>query len=221
MHEEPLSGARLPVLKVAWSLIQSIRRRAKNLDAELCADLGDLFGIDLFGLGVLVRNVSPAASERPHGLAPALGRPKANPRKGAKSPTDREGTSCYEDLDYWEPSPRLNRPKPSPHSITSTSTNQRLVEEPMNDTITNTDLAALISAAGHAHHAAYIESDGIDPDWAMYYAGYLEAHLGDRLGRQASRSELTYLLIKAQRQHDALPDAPPFADHYADVLLAG
>ena len=91
----------------------------------------------------------------------------------------------------------------------------------MNNVITETELAALVSDAGHAHHAAYIESDGIDPDWAMYYAGYLEAHLGDRLGRKASRSELTYLLIKAQREHDALPDARPFADYYAGVILAG
>ena len=91
----------------------------------------------------------------------------------------------------------------------------------MAERITTGDLAALITEAGHAHHAAYIESDGVDPDWAMYYAGYLEAHLGDRLGRQASRSELTYLLIKAQREHDALADGPPFADYYAEVLLAG
>ena len=87
--------------------------------------------------------------------------------------------------------------------------------------ISNAELADLITSAAHAHHKAYIVSDGIDPDWAMYYAGYLEAHLGDRLGRQASRSELTYLLIKAQRAHDALGDGSPFSGYYATVLLAG
>jgi NAD(P)H-hydrate epimerase len=87
--------------------------------------------------------------------------------------------------------------------------------------ISNADLEELISSAAHAHHQAYLESDGVDPDWAMYYAGYLEAHLGNRLGRQASRSELTYLLIKAQRAHDAADDGTPFNGYYASVLLAG
>lgn len=91
----------------------------------------------------------------------------------------------------------------------------------MNDQISSDELAELITAAGGAHHRAYIESDGVDPDWAMYYAGYLEAILGDRLGRHASRSELTYLLIKAQREHDALDDGSPFQNYYAGVLLAG
>lgn len=91
----------------------------------------------------------------------------------------------------------------------------------MAERLTQNELADLITAAGHAHHAAYIDSDGVDPDWAMYYAGYLEAHLGDRLGRKASRSELTYLLVKAQREHDALSDDSPFAPYYASVLLAG
>jgi len=91
----------------------------------------------------------------------------------------------------------------------------------MAEQISQNELADLITAAGHAHHAAYIESDGVDPDWAMYYAGYLEAHLGERLGRKASRSELTYLLVKAQRAHDGLVDDSPFAPYFALVLLAG
>lgn len=91
----------------------------------------------------------------------------------------------------------------------------------MTDRISPSELAELITAAGHAHHRAYLDSDGVDPDWPMYYAGYLEAHLGDRLGRRASRSELTYLLVKAQREHDALDDGSPFAEYYASVVLAG
>lgn len=41
--------------------------------------------------------------------------------------------------------------------------------------VIQTELAVLVNEASHAHHAAYIESDGIDPDWAMYYAGVLLA----------------------------------------------
>ena len=36
----------------------------------------------------------------------------------------------------------------------------------MTDRISEDELAALITEA-HAHHAAYIDSDGVDPDWAM------------------------------------------------------
>ena len=37
----------------------------------------------------------------------------------------------------------------------------------MTDRISEDELAALITEAAHAHHAAYIDSDGVDPDWAM------------------------------------------------------
>lgn len=89
------------------------------------------------------------------------------------------------------------------------------------DTISKQELAELLVETGQAHHEAYRESDGVDPEWAGWYAPYLQAKLGHRLGRRPTRSELTYLLIKAERAHAALDDGSPWAVYYADVLLEG
>lgn len=61
--------------------------------------------------------------------------------------------------------------------------------------MTNDELAELMIETGHHHHTAYIDSDGVDPEWALFYAGYIQAKLWDRLGRVFSRSELVYLLV--------------------------
>lgn len=79
------------------------------------------------------------------------------------------------------------------------------------------ELAALLEATGEAHHAAFEETDGGDPEWASWYAAYLQAHLEDRLGRWITRSELTYLLVRAAREHT--PDDGPWARAYAELIL--
>ena len=89
------------------------------------------------------------------------------------------------------------------------------------NSIATQELADLLMQTGQAHHAAYHESDGFDPEWASWYAPVLQAGIGDRLGRKLTRSELVYLLIKAQREHDALDDGSPWPAYYAEVLLAG
>ena len=62
--------------------------------------------------------------------------------------------------------------------------------------MTDDELEALLVETGQRHHQAYIEADGADPEWASWYAAYLQAHLWDRLGRLLPRSEITYLLIR-------------------------
>jgi NAD(P)H-hydrate epimerase len=84
------------------------------------------------------------------------------------------------------------------------------------------DLARLIAATGRAHHAAFAMSDGADPEWAEWYAAHLQATVWDRLGGIPSRSELTYLLVAAERAYgdagDARGDWPHF---YARFILDG
>lgn len=88
-------------------------------------------------------------------------------------------------------------------------------------TIGRGELARLLRETSKAHHAAFRASDGFDPEWASWYAPYLQTRLGDRLGREVTRSELTYLLIKAERQQAAAGDESPWPQYYADVLLEG
>ena len=80
------------------------------------------------------------------------------------------------------------------------------------------ELEALLVETGQRHHEAYIEGDGADPEWASWYAGYLQSHLWDRLGRLLSRSEITYLLIRGDREARESGDPSSWAPIYARLL---
>ena len=41
-------------------------------------------------------------------------------------------------------------------------------------------------AAGRAHHQAFIETDGEDPEWPLWYASYLQAPLSSKLNHELS-----------------------------------
>lgn len=85
--------------------------------------------------------------------------------------------------------------------------------------MTVNELADLFRQTGRNHHHAYRDSDGVDPEWALWYAGYLQTHLWDGLGRLPSRSELVHLLIECDRAHrngDVQVEWPPF---YAERFL--
>ena len=89
------------------------------------------------------------------------------------------------------------------------------------DPMPQTEIAELLRRAGHAHHQAYLTTDGVDPDWAIWYAGYLQAHLGDRLGVVLSRSELVYRLLKAEKAHGASGGATSWPEFYAPIVIEG
>ena len=91
----------------------------------------------------------------------------------------------------------------------------------MSTTITEAELAALLEQTAERHHAAFIEADGADPDWALWYAAYVQAHLWDRAGRLPSRSELVYLLIGAERAHATSGTGEPWPVTYARFLQRG
>jgi len=91
----------------------------------------------------------------------------------------------------------------------------------MTEHISLEDLAALLKQAGERHHEAFHEADGADPEWALWYAGYVQAHLWDRAGRLPSRSELVYLLIAAERTLAASGGDEPWPRAYARCILAG
>jgi hypothetical protein len=90
----------------------------------------------------------------------------------------------------------------------------------MSDTRISADqLADLLKRTGDAHHAAYEQTGGTDPDWASWYSGHLQALLGDGLGRSITRSEIDYLLWKAQRDQDSSGSTEPWPDYYAALIL--
>lgn len=87
--------------------------------------------------------------------------------------------------------------------------------------ISETELAKLLVSTGHAHHAAYAEADGVDPEWASWYAPHLQTLVGDGLGRKVTRSELIYLLVRADREHSASDGEVAWPGFYAQLILEG
>lgn len=89
-----------------------------------------------------------------------------------------------------------------------------------NSRISADHLAALLKQTGDAHHGAYEATDGTDPEWASWYSGHLQTLLGDGLGRPITRSEIVYLLCKAQEKQDADGSDAPWTVYYANLILA-
>jgi hypothetical protein len=83
-------------------------------------------------------------------------------------------------------------------------------------------IAELLHEAAQTHHTVYRITDGTDPDWASWYSEWLTklSELGDLLGAPPVRSELTYLLVKLNREYTAEPRDDRWEDFYARELIA-
>jgi NAD(P)H-hydrate epimerase len=82
------------------------------------------------------------------------------------------------------------------------------------------DIENLLLQTGKAHHEAYLEVDGEDPDWPLWYAEYLKDLLPPIIGKDYTVSELTYLFIDFDRRHRATTPESPWHAFYAQNLLA-
>ena len=76
-------------------------------------------------------------------------------------------------------------------------------------------LIDLIERSGPAHHQAFLEVDGWDPEWPIWYAEYFWEPIQEFLPREVTKSELTYLLVKAYKEWPAGAD---WADLLAGIL---
>ncbi|MEL6152289.1 MAG: hypothetical protein AAFU54_16545 [Chloroflexota bacterium] len=80
-------------------------------------------------------------------------------------------------------------------------------------------LAELFMETGHAHHQAYIETDGADDDWAIWYANYLHEKMADHIGVTSHRSELVYLLMHMSYLQAMDAPSAKWPRYYAKYLL--
>jgi hypothetical protein len=66
-------------------------------------------------------------------------------------------------------------------------------------------VADLLHEAAETHHRVYRITDGEDADWASWYSDWLVrlSELPALLGRTPVRSELTHLLVQADRDQVA------------------
>ena len=78
------------------------------------------------------------------------------------------------------------------------------------------DVRALLVETGHAHHEAYLETDGVDPEWPLWYADYLVERMRP-LGYLGTQAELVAALVEADRRHRTQDDVP-WPQFYAEHL---
>ena len=83
-------------------------------------------------------------------------------------------------------------------------------------------VSELLHEAGETHHTVYRITDGEDPDWASWYADWLVEHsdLPDLLGGAPVRSELVYILVKADKDYEEGSPEITWEDFYAERIIA-
>jgi hypothetical protein len=82
----------------------------------------------------------------------------------------------------------------------------------------------LLHEAAETHHVVFRITDGVDDDWASWYADWLanRSELADVVGVRPVPSELTWLLVQLDKDYsEARPDerwedwyAPRVVDHF-------
>jgi hypothetical protein len=83
-------------------------------------------------------------------------------------------------------------------------------------------IAALLAEVSETHHTVFRITDGVDDDWATFYADWLVrlSELPDLLGRRPVRSELTYLLVKLDKDYGEQAPGEAWPRWYAARLAA-
>jgi hypothetical protein len=70
-------------------------------------------------------------------------------------------------------------------------------------------LEEVLAAAGPAHHAAFVETDGDDPDWPLWYAEHTLEEVRALLGlSDLTLSRLTWAFVGAADAHASDPSTP-------------
>ncbi len=80
-----------------------------------------------------------------------------------------------------------------------------------------TQIADLFTEAGEAHHQAYLATDGEDPEWPIWYAGYVKDRLNEILDAGFTQSEIVHHLVAADREGGPGPWQMSYAARLVDA----
>jgi hypothetical protein len=85
----------------------------------------------------------------------------------------------------------------------------------------STKVSQLLHEAAETHHRVFRITDGDDDDWASWYAEWLVAlsELPGLLGGKLVRSEVTYLLVRLDKEYAERRPDQPWEEYYARGLL--
>jgi hypothetical protein len=84
-----------------------------------------------------------------------------------------------------------------------------------------TQVSRLLQEAAETHHTVFRIVDGADDDWASWYSEWLItlSELPDFLGVKPVRSELTYMLVRLNREYVEQRPEESWQDYYAQALV--
>ena len=81
-------------------------------------------------------------------------------------------------------------------------------------------LADLFHQTGEDHHVAFAATDGVDPDWSIWYADHLlQRGLEQLLEAKLLKSDLIYLLVLADKLRNLEAPGSRWERYYADFFL--
>ena len=81
-------------------------------------------------------------------------------------------------------------------------------------------LADLFHQTGEDHHVAFAATDGVDPDWSIWYADHLlQLGLEQLLDAKLLKSDLIYLLVLANKLQNLEAPGSQWERYYADFFL--
>ncbi len=84
----------------------------------------------------------------------------------------------------------------------------------------HTRVSDLLHEAAETHHQVFRITDGTDDDWASWYAEWLVtlSELPELLGTKVVRSELTYMLVRLDKEYTERRRDERWEDYYAREL---
>jgi len=89
----------------------------------------------------------------------------------------------------------------------------------MPDSSLPNQIADLLQETAQAHHQAYIETDGFDPEWPLWYAKYLQEKLGRLLNHPLTQSEIVYHIIRLDKAYTSKAQRITWSDFYAKEII--
>lgn len=96
----------------------------------------------------------------------------------------------------------------------------------MSDSTTNPSartqqLADLFHQTAEDHHVAFKATEGVDPDWSIWYAGrLLDQGIERILEAKLLKSDLIYLLVLADKSQNTEAPGGRWERYYADFFLS-
>jgi glutaredoxin len=80
-------------------------------------------------------------------------------------------------------------------------------------------ISEIFENAGRAHHQAFLDTNGEDSEWPIWYANHIYEPIKKIMPGDLTRSRIIYCLIAAEQEHHARAPETNWPDYYAKYFL--